>query len=108
MSLPDKPFTALTPEQLTRFAQIIDTALFKSYLLIRPGLLASLCRSENWCEVSEVEEVLLQREVCQPATSMSLRLNWLSQKFSELIDLYNGKKMHGQALALLRRLVFSL
>lgn len=62
-ALPDAPFTALTPEELVRFAQIVDTALFKCYLQVRPGLLAPLCRVANWCEVSEVEEVLRAREV---------------------------------------------
>ncbi|CCL98167.1 uncharacterized protein FIBRA_00161 [Fibroporia radiculosa] len=81
------PLSALTPEELVRFAQIVDTALFKSYLLVRPGLLGPLCRLGNWCEVSEVEEVLRARE-----------------KYSELIYLYNGKKMHTQALNLLREL----
>ncbi|GBE87785.1 Vacuolar morphogenesis protein [Sparassis crispa] len=85
--LPNAPLSALTPEELVRFAQIVDTALFKSYLLVRPGLLAPLCRQPNWCEVSEVEEVLQARE-----------------KFSELIYLYNGRKMHGKALDLLRQL----
>ncbi|KAI0690617.1 hypothetical protein BC835DRAFT_1363553 [Cytidiella melzeri] len=86
-ALPDAPLTALTPEELVRFAQIVDTALFKCYLLARPGLLAPLCRVANWCEVAEVEEVLRARE-----------------KFSELIYLYNGKKMHGNALDLLQQL----
>ncbi|EKM58191.1 uncharacterized protein PHACADRAFT_171437 [Phanerochaete carnosa HHB-10118-sp] len=86
-ALPDTPLPSLTPEQLVRFAQIVDTALFKCYLLVRPGLLASLCRVGNWCEVSEVEQVLMERE-----------------RFSELIYLYNGKKMHGKALDLLKRL----
>lgn len=86
-SLPNTPLSSLTPEQLVRFAQIVDTALFKCYLLVRPGLLAPLCRVGNWCEVSEVEQVLKERE-----------------KFSELIYLYNGKKMHGKALDLLKQL----
>ncbi|KAF7316900.1 Rab guanyl-nucleotide exchange factor [Mycena chlorophos] len=86
-ALPNAPFSALTPEQLLRFAQIVDTALFKSYLVIRPTLLGSLCRLPNWCEVSEVEEELLARK-----------------KFAELRDLYNGKKMHRKALDLLKNL----
>ncbi|TCD70216.1 Vacuolar morphoproteinsis protein 6 [Steccherinum ochraceum] len=86
-SLPSIPLTSLSPEQLVRFAQIVDTALFKSYLAVRPGLLASLCRSGNWCEISEVEEMLRSRE-----------------KFSELIFLYNGRKMHSEALGLLKEL----
>ncbi|EGN98719.1 hypothetical protein SERLA73DRAFT_168336 [Serpula lacrymans var. lacrymans S7.3] len=86
-ALPNLPLSSLTPEQLLRFAQIIDTALFKSYLLTRPTLLGPLCRVSNWCEVSEVEEELRARE-----------------KHAELIYLYNGKKMHSKALNLLRQL----
>ncbi|KAL0955078.1 hypothetical protein HGRIS_003995 [Hohenbuehelia grisea] len=86
-ALPDAPLSALTPEQLLRFAQIVDTALFKSYLVINQGMLGPLCRLPNWCEVSEVEEELRARE-----------------KFAELIYLYNGKKMHPKALGLLRQL----
>ncbi|KIY68727.1 hypothetical protein CYLTODRAFT_436489 [Cylindrobasidium torrendii FP15055 ss-10] len=85
--LPDVQLSALTPEQLVRFAQVVYTILFKSYLIIRPGLLGALVRLPNWCEVSEVEEELRERK-----------------KFQELIDLYHGKKMHARALELLRQL----
>ncbi|KAA1467551.1 hypothetical protein DENSPDRAFT_832639 [Dentipellis sp. KUC8613] len=84
---PSSAVSSLTPEQLVRYAQVIDTALFKSYLIIRPGLLEPLCRRPNWCEVSEVEEVLAG-----------------AGKFSELIALYNGQEMHAKALDLLRSL----
>jgi hypothetical protein len=70
-ALPNAPLSTLTSEQLLRFAQIVDTALFKSYLIIRPGLLGSLCRVPNWCEVSEVEEELRAREV-SPLASCTL------------------------------------
>jgi hypothetical protein len=63
-SLPDAPPSALTPQQLFRFAQIVDTGLFKSYLVVRPSLIGSLCRLDNWCEVSEVEHELRARGVC--------------------------------------------
>lgn len=63
-ALPNAPLSALTPDQLLRFAQIIDTALFKSYIIASPSLLGSLCRLPNWCEVSEVEQELHAREVC--------------------------------------------
>ncbi|KIM67190.1 hypothetical protein SCLCIDRAFT_1210690 [Scleroderma citrinum Foug A] len=79
-SLPNVPLSLLTPQQLIRIAQIVDTALFKSAA-------RSLCRVANWCEVEEVEEELHARE-----------------KFAELIYLYNGKKMHAKALALLQQL----
>jgi Vam6/Vps39-like protein vacuolar protein sorting-associated protein 39 len=62
-ALPNVPLPALTPEQLLRYAQVVDTALYKSYLIIRPILLGSLCRIPNWCEVSEVEEDLRARQV---------------------------------------------
>jgi hypothetical protein len=63
LALPDAPPSALTPQQLFRFAQIVDTALFKSYLIVRPGLVGALCRLDNWCEVSEVENELRARGV---------------------------------------------
>ena len=62
-SLPNAPLCSLTPEQLVRFAQILDTGLFKSYLLIQPALLRPLCSRPNWCEVTEVEEELRARKV---------------------------------------------
>jgi hypothetical protein len=62
-ALPNIPLPLLTPAQLVRFAQIVDTALFKSYLVTQPALLGALCRLANWCEVSEVEEELRAREV---------------------------------------------
>ncbi|KAH9177407.1 hypothetical protein EDB89DRAFT_1542390 [Lactarius sanguifluus] len=85
--IPDAPFSSLTPEQLVLCARVVDTALFKSYLAVRPGLLGPLCRRDNWYEVAEVEEMLAARG-----------------KFSELIDLYNVRKMHSRALELLRQL----
>ncbi|CAG7849163.1 SubName: Full=Related to Vam6/Vps39-like protein involved in vacuolar morphogenesis {ECO:0000313/EMBL:CCA68795.1} [Serendipita indica DSM 11827] len=87
LALPDAAPGALTPEQLFRFAQIVYTALFKAYLVVRPGLIGSLCRIDNWCEVSEVENELRARG-----------------KFTDLMYLYQGKKMHDEALRLLKDL----
>lgn len=50
----------------------MDTALYKSYLIIRPALLGSLCRVANWCEVSEVEDDLRARKVWTAIPFMSL------------------------------------
>ncbi|KIJ52420.1 hypothetical protein M422DRAFT_26032 [Sphaerobolus stellatus SS14] len=85
--MPNAPLSTLGPEQLVRYAQILDTAFFKSYLTYRPALIGSLCRIPNWCEVTEVEHELRGRK-----------------KFSELIDLYNGKRMHEKALSLLKEM----
>ncbi|KAG7089926.1 hypothetical protein E1B28_011558 [Marasmius oreades] len=84
---PSIQLSALTPQQLLRNAQIVDTALFKSYLMVRPSLAGSLFRIANWCEVEEVEGILRER-----------------QMFHELRDLYHQKKMHRKALDLLRQL----
>nr|XP_018264809.1 uncharacterized protein I303_02989 [Kwoniella dejecticola CBS 10117]OBR86967.1 hypothetical protein I303_02989 [Kwoniella dejecticola CBS 10117] len=86
-NLPSIPFTELTPEQLLRVAQVIYTGLIKVYLVARPILVGSLCRIENWCDVEEVEELLKAQK-----------------KFGDLIDLYQGKKMHGKALKMLHEL----
>ncbi len=63
LSLPSVPLAQLSPEQLVRVSQIVYTALLKVYLAIRPILVGSLCRIENWCEVEEVEGLLRAREV---------------------------------------------
>jgi tetratricopeptide (TPR) repeat protein len=62
-AFPDAPLTEYKPEQLQRVAQVVETALFKCYLHAKPGLLGPLCRIENWCEVEEVEELLLEAHV---------------------------------------------
>ncbi|QRV74951.1 vacuolar protein-sorting-associated protein 39 [Ceratobasidium sp. AG-Ba] len=87
MALPSAPLGTLTPDQLVRAAQLVDTALFRLYLISRPSYIGVLCRVDNWCEVTEVEEALKGRK-----------------KFTELIDLYKGKKMHAKALNLLHEL----
>lgn len=61
--IPDKPLHLLSPTDLHHVAQIVDTALFRSYLAIRPTLLGSLCRLDNWCEVEEVEGLLKNAKV---------------------------------------------
>ncbi|GJN90166.1 hypothetical protein Rhopal_003165-T1 [Rhodotorula paludigena] len=78
LALPNEPLTKLPPDQLARVAQVVDTALFRSYLATKPVMVGPLCRIENWCEVEE--------------------------KYRELLDLYNGKNMHEKAVQLLRQM----
>ncbi|KAI5477615.1 rab guanyl-nucleotide exchange factor [Pseudohyphozyma bogoriensis] len=87
LEIPDVPLTELKPDQLARVAQVVDTALFRSYLATKPVMVGPLCRIENWCEVEEVEELLLT-----------------AKKYRELLDLYNGKNMHEKAVKLLRQM----
>lgn len=84
--IPSVPLSSLSPEDLTALAQVVDTALFKTFLETKPSLVGPLCRIQNWCEVNEVEELLEARG-----------------KHSELINLYGGKGMHDRALKLLRK-----
>lgn len=87
---------------------MVDTALFKAYLATKPVMVGPLCRIENWCEVEEVEELLLAAQA-----SFLLRLHplallisaFVEQKYRELLDLYNGKDMHEKAVKLLRQCV---
>ncbi|GAA5930252.1 Vam6p [Sporobolomyces koalae] len=87
LALPNVPLSQLSPEQLARTAQVVDTALFRSYLATKPIMIGPLCRIENWCEVEQVEELLLE-----------------VKKHRELLDLYNGKAMHKKAVQLLRQI----
>lgn len=86
LELPDLPLAELKPDQLARAAQVVDTALFRSYLATKAVMVGPLCRIENWCEVDEVEGLLLGK-----------------RKFRELLDLYNGKGMHDRAVKLLKQ-----
>ncbi|KAL2155378.1 hypothetical protein VTH82DRAFT_119 [Thermothelomyces myriococcoides] len=77
-------------EELERALQstfrTIDTALFRAYMYSRPTLVSSLFRIPNFCDPDVVNERLLEHN-----------------RFNELVDFFYGKKLHGQALALLRR-----
>jgi hypothetical protein len=73
LSIPSIPLTRLTPEQVYRVAQLVDTALFKAYLAVRPSLVGSLCRLDNFCEVVEVEEQLKERKVSPSAWVVTCR-----------------------------------
>lgn len=93
--IPDAPFSSLTPGQLVMCAQVVDTALFKSYLIVRPGLLGPLCRRDNWCEVVEVEEMLAAREVCTLSCHFSrqdqLKVLSVRNSLSSLICIMSGR-----------------
>lgn len=74
----------LDEEQLMLVAQLVDTALFKTFLHTKPALVGPLCRVDNWCEVRQVERLL--------------KAHGMSQ---ELVALYRAKSMHREALGLL-------
>jgi Vam6/Vps39-like protein vacuolar protein sorting-associated protein 39 len=67
-------------------AKLIDTTLFRSYMLARPQLAGSLFRIGNFCDPDVVNEKLLE-----------------TGRYSELVDFFYGKKLHRPALELLKR-----
>ena len=77
-------------EQLEKDLQytfkIVDTTLFRAFMYSRPTLASSLFRIPNFCDPDVVNERLVEHN-----------------RFNELVDFFYGKKLHQQALSLLRK-----
>ncbi|KAK3901513.1 hypothetical protein C8A05DRAFT_44841 [Staphylotrichum tortipilum] len=77
---------ALLERSLQDTFRLVDTTLFRALMYSRPALAGSLFRIPNFCDPDVVNERLVERN-----------------RFNELVDFFYGKKLHRQALALLRR-----
>ena len=66
--------------------RVIDTSLFRAYMFSRPTLASSLFRIPNFCDPAVVNERLIEQN-----------------RFHELVDFFYGKKLHREALNLLKR-----
>lgn len=73
-------------EELQKTFRLVDTTLFRAYMFSRPTLAGSLFRIPNFCDPDVVNESLLEHN-----------------RFNELVDFFYGKKLHKEALDLLRR-----
>jgi hypothetical protein len=73
-------------EELKHTFRLIDTTLFRAYMYARPTLIGSLFRIPNFCDPGVVNEKLLEHN-----------------RYNELVDFFYGKKLHAQALQLLKR-----
>ncbi|KAF2093177.1 vacuolar morphogenesis protein-like protein AvaB [Rhizodiscina lignyota] len=73
-------------QQLKDVATLVDTTLFKAYMLVNPGLAGSLFRLSNFCDPAVVTEKLYE-----------------SSRYTDLIDFLQGKKLHREALTLLAK-----
>lgn len=62
-AIPSVPMAQLSELELALVAQVVDTALFRCYLAMRPSMLGPLCRLDNWCQVDEVEALLMEAKV---------------------------------------------
>ncbi|KAF4627324.1 hypothetical protein G7Y89_g10828 [Cudoniella acicularis] len=73
-------------EKLRETAKLIDTTLFRSYMLVRPQLVGALFRIPNFCDPDVVNEKLLEKG-----------------RYHDLVDFFHGKKLHRPALELLKK-----
>ncbi|KAH0563290.1 hypothetical protein GP486_002145 [Trichoglossum hirsutum] len=73
-------------QKLRETAKLVDTTLFRSYMLARPTLAGSLFRIPNFCDPDVVNEKLLE-----------------SGRYNDLVDFFYGKKLHRPALELLQK-----
>lgn len=76
-------YTAL---QLRDIAKLVDTTLFRAYMYASPSLAGPLFRIDNFCDPEVVNEKLLE-----------------TSRYNDLVDFFYGKKLHHQALDLLKR-----
>jgi Vam6/Vps39-like protein vacuolar protein sorting-associated protein 39 len=73
-------------KQILEVATLVDTTLFRAYMIARPGLAGSLFRIDNFCNPDVVNEKLYE-----------------TGRYAELIDFLHGKKLHREALELLAK-----
>lgn len=73
-------------EKLVETAKLVDTTLFRAYMLVQPSLAGSLFRIPNFCDPGVVNEKLLE-----------------NNRLTDLVDFFHGKKLHREALELLKR-----
>ena len=86
--LPPKPENdSILEERLKETAKIVDTTLFRAYMLAQPSMAGPLFRLPNFCDANVVREKLLE-----------------SKRYNDIIDFLYGKRLHKEALDLLQSL----
>ena len=73
-------------EQLLQTAKLVDTTLFRAYMFVSPSFAGPLFRIDNFCDPDAVNERLIE-----------------AHRYNDLVDFFYGKKLHCQALELLKR-----
>lgn len=73
-------------KKLRETFRVVDTCLFRAYMFSAPTLASSLFRIPNFCDPDVVNEKLLEHD-----------------RYNELVDFFYGKRLHRQALELLRK-----
>ena len=73
-------------DEITETARLVDTTLFRVYMYATPSLAGSLFRISNFCNPDVVMTKLEE-----------------SERYNDLIDFLNGKRLHRQALERLQK-----
>ena len=73
-------------KSLREMAKLVDTTLFRCYMLARPQLAGPFFRIPNFCDPDVVKEKLME-----------------NRRYNDLVDFFHGKKLHRPALELLKR-----
>ena len=73
-------------QKLLEMGKLVDTTLFRSYMLSNPRLAGSLFRIPNLCDPDVVNAKLLE-----------------NSRYNDLVDFFHGKKLHRPALELLKK-----
>ena len=73
-------------EQLHQTAKIVDTTLFRAYMFVSPSFAGPLFRIDNFCDPDVVNERLIE-----------------AHRYNDLVDFFYGKRLHRQALELLKK-----
>nr|POE46825.1 vacuolar morphogenesis protein 6 [Quercus suber] len=71
---------------LLRSAEMVDTTLFRAYMFAKPTMAGPLFRLDNFCDPEVVQTSLYEHE-----------------RYSDLVEFLHGKKLHRQALEMLRK-----
>jgi Vam6/Vps39-like protein vacuolar protein sorting-associated protein 39 len=72
--------------KLLEVATMVDTTLFRAYMLAKPGLAGSLFRLDNFCDPAVVRDKLYE-----------------TGRYEDLIYFLHGKKLHREALQMLEK-----
>ena len=73
-------------DQLFETARLVDTTLFRAYMFVSPSFAGPLFRIDNFCDPDVVNDKLIE-----------------AGRYNDLVDFFYGKKLHRQALELLKR-----
>ncbi|KAL9037863.1 MAG: hypothetical protein Q9214_005512 [Letrouitia sp. 1 TL-2023] len=73
-------------QALLATAKLVDTTLFRAYMFASPSLAGPLFRIDNFCDPEVVNEKLIE-----------------TGRYNDLVDFFYGKRLHRQALELLKK-----